>query len=70
MVINWHSTPNVLLSIIIHFALFPHHYSTPASETSTAVPPSPNLDGTSKEPIFALVDEDVFIDCKVDNISN
>ena len=30
----------------------------------------PSLDGSSKDPIFAITDEEVFIDCRVDNINN
>lgn len=31
---------------------------------------NPSLDGSSKDPILAISDEEVFIDCHVDNIAN
>lgn len=30
----------------------------------------PSLEATSKEPIFAVIDDDVFVDCKVQSIAN
>ena len=43
---------------------------SPSTHLSCSGGTAPSLDATSKEPIFAVIDEDVFIDCKVESIAN
>ena len=69
------SSSSLTLVLFLNVLLLNLETSSSTSPPIATSPPSPSrsvpsLDGSSKEPIFAIADEDVLIDCRVDHIAN